>query len=239
MTPSDIQLLIMIPTNGRPAQWGLMKWLWWTCAQAPFYVAWDTFKGRPEDSARNGIVRHFLDNTPAISLHPKPRRLHYTHLLMVDDDILPPGNTHEMLFHGKSIVSGVVFTWRDNAPLALILKKDNQGGYCQDVEAIHRMNTGERLVETDASGTGCFVVEREVYENLVTNWFRFKYDEDGKCVGGEDMHFYERVREIGYKVYIDSQVMCGHIGEVDYRQVQNLLVRGQQNEVNQSNNTEI
>lgn len=230
---NDIQLLISIPSSGRKGEWLLMKWLWYTCMNAPFYIAWNTFEGRPEDDTRNGIVQHFLKNpTDNFSFRPRPKQLHYTHLMMIDDDILPPPNTFEMVLHDKSVISTVVFTWREGAPLALIMKWDEENqGYRQDHDAINKLNQGERLVKVDASGTGCFVVKREVYENLVSNWFRFQYDETGRCSLSEDFYFYQRLREIGYSPWIDGAVVCGHIGSVNIQEIQNLLVRSPKNEV--------
>lgn len=228
---NNIQLLILIPSS-RAGHWDLIKWLWWTCQHAPFFVAWNTVTGRPEDDARNRIVQRFLQNPRDVfSFWPVPEQLHYTHLMMIDDDILPPANAYEMALHDKAIVSAVVFTWQEGAPLALIMKWDEaEQGFKPDIESLQKLNNGERLVSTDASGTGCFCVRREVYENLVTNCFRHQYDDDGLVTLSEDFAFYKRVMDMGYKVWIDGAVKCGHVGQVNLLEIQNLLVRQQQKE---------
>lgn len=210
----EIKLLILIPCRGTLVE-GLVKWLKYAVPQAPFLVEWDTHHGRPEDDARNGMVQRFLAD-------PK----NYTHLMMIDDDIIPPPHALRMVLYNKPIVSAVVFTWKDGEPLGLLMKWDEkEKGYKQDTEAINKINTGETLVNIDASGTGCFIVKREVYENLVSNWFRYQYDEIGKVCLGEDFSFYRRAKEIGYSIWVDGTVFCGHIGSIDILEVQNLLTK--------------
>lgn len=213
MRLTDTKLLILIP-SGRPPEWGLVKWLWHVIPKAPFSVTWDTFQGRPVDDARNGMVQRFLSD-PASP----------THLMMVDDDILPPPNALDMLSHQKPLISAVLYTWTEGAPLPLIMKYDEEtDAYKQDVDAIGRLNAGEKLVKVDATGTGCFIAQREVYENLVTNWFRYEYDKAGRVIGGEDFTFFRKVADIGYSVWIDGKVICGHVGRVDIAEVARLLV---------------
>lgn len=215
MRLSDTKLLILIPCRGT-LQEGLVKWLWHALPKAPFLVEWDTFHGRPVDDARNGMVQRFLSD-PA-----RP-----THLMMIDDDILPPPNALDMLNHQKPVVSAVLYTWTEGAPMPLIMKYDEEGdAFKQDVDAIGRLNKGERLVKVVTTGTGCFVAQREVYENLVTNWFRYEYNEAGRLIGGEDFAFFRKVSDLGYSVWIDGKVICGHVGSVDIAEVARLLVGG-------------
>lgn len=213
MRLSDVKLLILIPCQGTLVE-GLVKWLWYAIPKSPFSVSWDTYHGRPVDDARNGMVRRFLDDD-----------IGFTHLMMIDDDIIPPPNALDMVKHQKAIVSAVLYTWSQGAPLPLIMKLDESGdAYNQDVEAIGKLNRGEKLVSVDATGTGCFIARREVYENLVTNWFRYQYDENGKLILGEDYAFFRKARDLGYSVFIDGQVVCGHIGSVNVAEVASLLV---------------
>ena len=218
MNHNDIKLLILIPTRGT-LQENLVKWLWYAIPNAPFLVNWDTIHGRPEDDVKNRMVERFLQDP-----------IKYTHLMKIDDDIIPPQNTLEMVLHDKSIISAIVFTWKDDEPLALLMKWDEEEqGYKQDKDAILKLNNGERLVEVDASGGGCFICKREVYENLVTNWFRYEYDINGKVILGDDFHFFKHCKEIGYSIWIDGAIQCGHIGSVDIRKIQQLLVKDKKN----------
>lgn len=210
----DIRLMILIPCTGKMED-GLIKFLRHIERTAPFQLYWDTHYGRPVDDCRNGIVRRFLDD---------PAR--YTHLMQIDSDVIPPPNTLEMILHDKFIVSAVVLTWTDGLPLALLMKWDEaEQGYKQDKEAINQINSGERLVQIDASGAGCFVVKRAVYENMVTNWFRFQYSEQGNVIMGEDFVFYKKAKEMGYSVWVDGAIKCGHIGNINILEVQNALAK--------------
>jgi hypothetical protein len=212
----DIRVLLLIPSGGAAID-GLNKWLWHTVHNAPFPIEWDYHYGRPIDEARNSAVHRYLTA-------PKP----FSHLWQIDDDNIPPPNAYEMVMANKSIISGVVYIWRDGAPLALIMEWDEEAqGFRQDTDIIQRINDGERLVKIKpggAAGTGCFVVKREVYENLVGNWFRYQFDDSGRTTMGQDFHFYRRCNEIGYSVWLDGNVHVGHMKNLNILDVQKLLM---------------
>jgi len=227
LTRNDSRLLILVLTTGDIKE-NLVKWLWYAVPSAPCMCVWDTVHGRPEDDTRNCAVQTFLAD-----------RRQFTHLMMIDYDIIPPPRLLDMILHQKSIVTPVLLTWKEEAPLALIMKWDEEEqGYKQDHKAIARMNQGDSLVEVDASGTGCVLVKREVYENLVSNWFRYQYDDVGRLKMGEDFSFYHRVRGLGYQVWIDGRFICGHIGQIDIREVQNTLARRQYKDENSKDTTQ-
>lgn len=227
---NNIRVLILIPSSGKLAD-GLVKWLRYTEKHAPFYIDWDVHYGRPNDSARNGIVKRFLED-----------KRNFTHLWQVDDDNIPPLNAFQMALHDKSIVSGVVYIWKDGEPLALIMEwNEKEKGYKQCSKAIRKINNGERLVKVDTTGTGCFICKREVYENLVSNWFRYRYDDNGIMNEGQDFLFFKKCTDIGYSIWIDGQVQVGHVKNIDILDVQHTLIRHEQrirkeyNENNKSN----
>jgi hypothetical protein len=85
------------------------------------------------------------------------------------------------------------------------------------------------LLDVWGVGLGFTVMRREVVERLVAKAPRI-YDEiSGKDVAevfkvgavrgkrrGEDMAFFEDIRDLGYKVWLDPQVDLGHIGVKKY-----------------------
>lgn len=217
---NDPKVLLLIPSSGVLAD-GLAKWCSWMVLNAPYYFEWDIHYGRPNDDARNGIVQRFLQS---------PKK--FTHLWQIDDDIIPPLHAYQMVLHDKAIISASVLIWLKGEPLTLIMEWNNkEEGYKQDFDAITKINSGERLIKLKpqgVSGTGCFIVKREVYENLVTNWFRYGYDNNGQMITGQDFNFFKRCNEIGYSVWIDGGVQCGHFKRMDILEVQNTLIRQQQ-----------
>ena len=60
------------------------------------------------------------------------------------------------------------------------------------------------LVEVDATGTGCMLVNLDVFEKLEYPWF----DSDA-----EDIGFCEKAKEAGYKVMVDTSLEGGHYSE--------------------------
>ena len=45
--------------------------------------------------------------------------------------------------------------------------------------------------------------------------FLFLFDEDGVTVRGEDYHFCDRARALGFKIYCASGLLFGHVHAVD------------------------
>ncbi len=212
----DTKVWILIPSSGKLVD-DLVRWLRHTEKNAPFFVDWDVHYGRPNDSARNGIVKRFLEDERK-----------FTHLWQIDDDCVPSPNAYQMVLHDKNIISGVVYIWKDGAPFALILEQDATGEYKQDKEAIGKLNNGERLVQVDTTGTGCFIVKREVYENLVADWFRYGYNNIGIMDKGQDFVFFAKCGEIGYTTWIDGNVQVGHYKNINILEIQKTLMLHEQ-----------
>lgn len=86
------------------------------------------------------------------------------------------------------------------------------------------------LVEIAGCGMGFSVVTRDVMQTLADKSPKllfpghsepmpnvFRCDDDGKEVRGEDYVFWDDVRKAGFKVYADTGVSPGHIGNKIYQ----------------------
>ena len=51
----------------------------------------------------------------------------------------------------------------------------------------------------------CTLIKREVLENMPQPWF-FPTN------NGEDLSFCKRATDAGYKIYCDTELICGHVG---------------------------
>lgn len=68
---------------------------------------------------------------------------------------------------------------------------------------------GQGLVEVDATGTGCLVIPAKVLIEMDEPWF-----EDQTVVGGkmgEDIYFCRKARELGHKVFVDTDTHVNHL----------------------------
>jgi hypothetical protein len=163
-------------------------------------------EGRPHDAARNTIVHEYKNN-----------REDYTHVLMIDSDCSPPDNILELAKLDMDVVGPIIFSYQEGHPFALILKAVPEG--YQQIKKVPP-NT---LMEVDATGTGCLMVARRVFERIPPPWFRFSYTEGGLLKSGEDFNFCKLVKSHGFKIHVHTGFMASHYATVDLRKINDLL----------------
>jgi GT2 family glycosyltransferase len=162
--------------------------------------------------ARNGAVAHFL-------------RTKHTHLLFIDDDVTLPADAIVRLAGAaadptRGVVMGCypgVKVFGDGSCRVFVVVTRLKGGGHEDVY----LDWPDGLVEVESGGAGCMLISRAVLEQIPYPWFRFQ----GQHVPGtahvvtfgEDVDFCQRARALGYGVWADGGVRCGHKKEVDLR----------------------
>ena len=150
----------------------------------------------PIDEARNWIVKQFLVNMPDA-----------THLVFWDSDIIPPIDGLVRLFkHDKAIVSGLYFQrYPPHRPHIYILGENRQ--YFIPCVAY----TKNTLIEVEGVGMGFCMIRRDVLQADAFlkrgKWFGFDRG------FGEDFDFCLTAREAGYKIYVDTGVVCKHMAD--------------------------
>ena len=79
-----------------------------------------------------------------------------------------------------------------------------------------RFNLNSGLHKVDAIGTGCMLIDVNVFKILGMPWFEYKYQQiEGKWERqSEDMVFCNKCKEAGIPIYADSEVICGHFHSV-------------------------
>lgn len=122
---------------------------------------------------------------------------------------------------GKDIVTGLYF--RRRPPFTPVLFKTLER---IDEDSAKHENYDDypdnSLFEIGGCGFGCVMTRTSVLEDVFLNYHKCF---DPVCSIGEDLAFCLRARELGYKIYCDSTIKCGHVGQlvVDesvYRSVQ-------------------
>jgi len=151
----------------------------------------------PIDHARNTIVRDFLLTD-------------YTHLMMVDDDTVPPIETLDrFLFHDKDIV----------AAMTQLIGPNKKTGKLETTTNAYNLNEDDQykpvdlagLQKVDAVGTGCIMIKRQVLETLRVPPFTTEYNVDGIKYRGEDLNFCYQSNLIGIDTYVDFDLKCKHM----------------------------
>lgn len=163
----------------------------------------------PLDNARNRAVKDFLED-------------YYTHLLFIDDDIIPPSNAlKELLAADKEIIAPLCFTWghgEDGLPFPQPV------AHRYDKDKHYRPYFGQGIEETDVITGGMFLVKREVYEKLERPFY-FTYHKNGVVIFSEDFIFSQQCQALGYKLYTHYGLPCGHIRSVDVKSINDLMVK--------------
>lgn len=136
------------------------------------------------------------------------------YIMWLDSDMtFAPGIMTRMQQHmeeGKDIVTGLYF--RRRPPFSPVLCKTLER--ISDSETKHESFEDypqDSLFEVAGCGFGCVMTRVSVLEDVALNcgtWFEPGYGL------GEDLVFCLRARELGYKIYCDSEIKCGHIGQL-------------------------
>jgi hypothetical protein len=148
--------------------------------------------------ARNLVHDHFLE------------RSKNEFLWMLDSDVIPPpGIVEKLLKHMKRKDVRIVGGWYKikQEPYNPVVYYDDgfdDRGIAQYRQFGHN-EIGKGLQEVDAAGAGCWMLHRSVAEAIGKSPFHMKE-------GGEDLLFCRRVRDAGFKLWIDWSQACAHAG---------------------------
>lgn len=161
----------------------------------------------PISSNRNKITKRFLETD-------------CTHLLMIDNDVVPLHNPAEMVFVDRDVVaspalvrsSGMIMNWTAYVPHTGI--GVSEGYSAIDLESVDDMFD---VLEVAIVGTGCIMVKREVLENIKAP-FHSEFDEDGIQKYGTDFAFCRRATKAGYKIWTMVHRRCDHFKEVSFNE---------------------
>lgn len=148
--------------------------------------------------------------------------------MFIDDDMVLPEDTLIRLMEAdKDIVSGFCVSRRPPFLTA---------AYMHDKRTFYRNLTewpDDTLMEVDAVGAACLLVRTEVFRNIKKPWFHF-YD-NWESSMGEDLFFCRRAQRKGYKIWLDTGLIIGHIGDCAFTIYDYLSFRAQQREFNDNN----
>jgi glycosyltransferase involved in cell wall biosynthesis len=148
--------------------------------------------GQSPAKGRNVIIEEALKND-------------CTHILFLDDDVYPqPDAISRLLIHDKDIVTGL-YVSRSYPHRPYIFSKANPNGSCV-WDFLYDGKQG--LVEIVGAGMGICLIKMEVFRALEKPWIRLgELESDNWC---DDLGFFKRVREAGFKIYCDLDCIAMH-----------------------------
>lgn len=154
------------------------------------------FAGMTIEAVRNSIVEQALQSG-------------CTHLIMMDtDQIMPPDTITKLLSHDLPICGAKVH--RRYPGFDPLMYRGEPGKY--ELVPDEEIEAGG-LVEVSATGTGCIMYKTEVFLKVDAPWFEFSIGKDGKPVG-EDIGFCIKLKEAGYRIFVDTSIHVGHVGSL-------------------------
>jgi hypothetical protein len=130
----------------------------------------------------------------------------FTHILFFDDDIAMPSDTpYRLLQHDKDMVTGL-YVMRNYPHRPIIFDLVLDDARC----AFHYLEDGESgLIPIVASGLGCCLIKTEVFKKMEWPWIRLgQLDKEN---WNDDIDFFFRAKKLGFELYCDLDVRCGHM----------------------------
>ena len=121
--------------------------------------------------------------------------------------MLPMYALSKLMESDKDIISGV-YAYK-LVPVDRVVAKrynENNDGY-HDLTVKDLYNG---VVEVDGIGFGCVLTKTDVFRHI--NYPYFEYRDER----GEDIFFCQKAQEVGYKIHLDTDVICEHIGIVKF-----------------------
>jgi len=156
------------------------------------------------DVARNMIVEEAL-------------RIGVKYIFFLDADVIPPPYAYIRLrSHRLPIVSGLYYT--------KVPRVKDEKGEVRPTPAMWRYNPKVKglspiidwkppkgLVEVDAVGMGCALIDTRVFKGIKPPWFEYRHNPLARTGLSEDLVFCEKAKKAGFPIYVDTAVECGHI----------------------------
>jgi hypothetical protein len=149
--------------------------------------------------------------------------------VFLDGDLIVPQDILEKLIcrEDYKVVAGMYFAKRGKFPVCF-----NKGAYdsFRDIQLYNSVvDFTMKEFEVDFPGEGCFRIDVSVLKKLKAPYFLYGFRttleigqpqieflvKHGVRNATEGGHFFEQVRDLGYKMVVDPRVQCKHIAEVE------------------------
>lgn len=130
-----------------------------------------------------------------------------THIVMMDTDQRYPRDTlTKLLNHNLPIVGAKVH--RRYSPFDPLLIRGRIGKYWKVPDEEWENHDG--LIEVDATGTGCLMIQSEVFKKLEYPWFKILPTRGKRRAVGEDIYFCSKAKKAGFPIFVDVSIEIGH-----------------------------
>jgi len=127
----------------------------------------------------------------------------YDYILFVDDDMVLPPDTIEVLLGRQKDIIGGIYYFRGFPPERVVELFDE--------------NIPDEPFVCKSLGGGLILAKTSIFRKVKSPWFGTEVNQVGMTVVSEDYLFADRVREAGYEIWCDPTLDIGHIGDYIYK----------------------
>ena len=174
-----------------------------------FYLLFDCFRWEKEGFKFFPVIgkRMFVQNARNLAVeHALEHNMDY--ILFVDDDMVIKADEKlfsKLLSHDKDIVAPLFFHRQQPYAPLIFRRTIRANGHYTTFDNI--LDYPKDLIEVDGVGFGCVLIKTEVFKKLKPPYFIH-----GDTFG-EDLYFCNTCINAGFKIYCDTTINIGHIGE--------------------------
>lgn len=132
----------------------------------------------------------------------------YTHVLMVDSDMQLPEDTLVKMLKDPKLICLGCYPRKNTANGTFEIFKLGQKDFIETY-SYDEIVKSQGKIEVKGGGFGCAMINTDVFKNMPQPFFRYVEYESGDVLS-EDNYFCSNASKVGFKVYADTDIMCGH-----------------------------
>jgi len=132
------------------------------------------------------------------------------YILFLDDDMAFPPDAFASLYQRQLPIACVNYP-RRSYPINFVARS-------LDVKEVLTIEESTGVEEVKFSGLGIALIETEVFKKIPNPWFPMDYVESEKSYQTDDVGFFNKAREYGYKCYVDHDAskLIAHCGNNNF-----------------------
>lgn len=165
-----------------------------------------------------GVETYLFFNSSTILLNQREQLVKSSigvgsdYILWLDSDMTFPSTTALRLLSHQIDIVGCNYKKRSIPQNPVAYKK------LYDWDSWLPLDIDEGLVEVEGVGMGCLLMKSNVFDKLDKPYFEFTYNQKDDNWMGEDFQLLTKLRNIGYKVMIDTSLTheIGHLGIYEF-----------------------
>lgn len=154
--------------------------------------------------------------TRGINQKPFDNKLDYDYTMWIDSDMVFTVNDFINLLNMKKDIASGLYKTADNIHYATVKNWDlnfyKKNGSFEFLTEKNLDGVTESF-EVDYTGFGWILIKRGVFESLEYPWFRPEWQDFGNNIKeftSEDVGFCKNIKEKGYSIYVNPNVIVGH-----------------------------